>query len=121
MVPKVKQITLWDQASKIKLVISSKTGLERRCCHKYQVDPCVIYRKDSVILNYVDDCIIVSHKEETITSLIQSLTNSPGNYVLTEEVDISNYLGVDIKRNSYEKFKLSYSQLVDKVINHVGL
>ena len=40
---KVKQITLRNQSSKCKLVLSSKTGLERRVYHQYQDDPCVFY------------------------------------------------------------------------------
>ena len=47
-----------------------KTGLERRGYNQYQVDPCVFYRKYSVILTYVDNCVIVSHKQETTTLLI---------------------------------------------------
>ena len=75
MGPKVKWINLWNQETKCKLVWSSRTGLESRGCHQSQVDPCSIYRKYSVILAYVDDCVIVSHKEETITSLIESINN----------------------------------------------
>ena len=92
MGPKVKQINLWSKASKYILVWSSKTGLERRGYHKSQVDPCVLYRKYSVILTYVDDFGIVSYKQETITSLIESLKNGPENYVLTDKRDISNYI-----------------------------
>ena len=33
-------------------------------------DPCVFYRKYSVILTYVDDFVIVLHKQEKITSSI---------------------------------------------------
>ena len=32
-----------------------KTGLERRVYHQYQIDPCVFYRNNSIILTYVDD------------------------------------------------------------------
>ena len=35
------------------------TGLEIRGYHRYQDDPCVFYRKDSVILTYFDYCILV--------------------------------------------------------------
>ena len=52
-----------------------KTGLEKIFNHQYQVYPCVFHRKYSVILTYVDDCLIVSHKQETTTSLIESLNN----------------------------------------------
>ena len=47
-----------------------KTGLERRGYHQSQVDPCVFFRKVSVILTYFDGFVIVSHKQETIISLI---------------------------------------------------
>ena len=36
------------------------TGLEMIVYHQYQVDPCVFYRKDSVILTYVNYFVIVS-------------------------------------------------------------
>ena len=60
-----------------------KTGLESRCCHQYQVDPFVFYIKDSVTSKYVDDFVIVSTKQETITSLIESLNIDHENCVLT--------------------------------------
>ena len=41
--------------------------------------------------------------------------------MLTDEGYISNYLGVTIKKNSYGTFELSQSNLVEKIINHVGL
>ena len=74
--------------------------------------------KFSVILTCVDYCSIVSNKQETITSLIESINNSPENYVLIYKGDISNYPGVNMKKNSYDKLELSLSHLVDKIINH---
>ena len=47
-----------------------KTGLEMRNYHQSQVGSFVFFRKYSAILTYVYDCVIVSHKQETITSLI---------------------------------------------------
>ena len=41
--------------------------------------------------------------------------------MLKDEEDISNYLGVNIKKKSDETFKLLQSQLVGKFINQVGL
>ena len=69
-----------------------------RGCHQYQVDPCVFFRKYSVIITCSDDFFIVSHKQDTITSLIESLNNFPENYLFTDEGDVSNYLGVNIKK-----------------------
>ena len=62
------------------------------------------YRKKSVILTYVDDCLIVSHKQKKTTSLIKSLNNGNKNYALGDEGYVSNYLGVNIKNNSDGNF-----------------
>ena len=51
--------------------------------------------------------MIVSHKKDTITSLIESLKNGPENYMLTDEGDISNYIEVNIKKSTYGTFELS--------------
>ena len=59
----------------------------------------MFYRKDSVIFTGADGCVIVSHKQDTIISLIESLKNRPENYMLVDEEDISNCLGVNIKKN----------------------
>ena len=41
--------------------------------------------------------------------------------MLTDEGDISNFLGVVINKNSDRAFKFSQLHLVEKIINHVGL
>ena len=80
-----------------------------------------ILQKNSVTSNYVDDYFIVSHKQEKITLLIESLINGPKKYVFTDEVYISNYLAVNIKKKPDGIFESSQLHLVKKVINHVGL
>ena len=62
--------------------------------------------KYSVILTYVYACVIVWPKQDTIVLLVESLKNGPKNYVLIYEGDISNYLGVNIKKNSDGRFGL---------------
>ena len=36
-----------------------KYGLERMSFHQYQAYRCIFYKKESVILTYVDGCVIV--------------------------------------------------------------
>ena len=48
---------------------------------------------------------MVSHKQDTIVSLIESLKNVPENHVLTDNGDTSNYLGADIKKKYDGTFK----------------
>ena len=58
-----------------------------------------------ILLNYVGNGIIIPHKQEKITSLIESINNGPENYVLADEGDISNYIGFNTKENSDKKFE----------------
>ena len=44
-----------------------KPGLGRKGFHQSQIEPSVFYIKESVILTYVDDCVILPNKQETIT------------------------------------------------------
>ena len=51
--------------------------------------------------------------------MIESLKNIPENYILIDEGDISNYIGVNIKTHSDGAFNLLQSQIVEKIVNHV--
>ena len=91
-----------------------KYDLERRDYHPSIVEPLVFYRNDSVILICFDGLVIVSHKQETIKSLINSKNNGLEEYMLKEKGCISNYLWDKIKNNSNGTFKQSQWNLVEK-------
>ena len=94
---KIKQTTWLTQAIKYELFWYSKNGLEKRGYHQSQFTVCVL-KKDSVIITYVDDCVIVSHKKLTIKSFIESINIGPEDYVLTDEGDISIFIWVNIDK-----------------------
>ena len=54
-------------------------------------------------------------------SLIGSLNNGPEIYALTDEGNISYYLGFNIKKKSDGTFEVSLSHLVEKIFNRVRL
>ena len=68
-----------------------KTSLENRGYHQYQVDPSVFYIKDSVILTYVDNWVMVSNKQYALSSLIESLKNISENYVRCIKISLSQH------------------------------
>ena len=105
MVNNVEKVTLWKQTIKCKLVQFSKKVIERRVYHQPQVETFVFYRKYSAILAYFDDCLIVLYTQKITTRLIESLNNSPENYVLIHEGDTSILLGVNIKKHLDGKFE----------------
>ncbi len=54
-----------------------------------------------VILVYVDDCVVISLKEQAIIDFIQSLKDGPEKFDLTDKGDIKAYLGVDFVFHQY--------------------
>ena len=56
-----------------------------------------------------------------IISLIYSLNNGLEGYLMIDEGDISNFIGVNLKKNSDRTFELYQLYLIEKIINHFGL
>ena len=60
-----------------------------------EIDPCVFFKKDAIILTWVDDCIIFSKSLETIEQIVKSLKEE-FEVELEENIDkgdVSCYLG----------------------------
>ena len=80
-------------------------------------DPCVFLRHDMIVLTYVDDCILLSPKKETIDAFILSLKNGPENFVFTDEGSMEKYLGVDIQKlQDGSGFTLSQPHLIERIL-----
>ena len=71
-----------------------KLGLDSRDFEQLNVDHCGLLIKDEIILVYVDDCIIFFKDSEVIKYLVVSLQNVHEKFILTDEVEIENYLSV---------------------------
>ena len=99
-----------------------RKGLEDRgYSQQSNTDKCVFLGKKSIVLVYVDDCIIISKKGSGISNrLIHSLQDGNENFKLTDEGNLDKYLGVDIKRYKDGKMELSQPHLIDKFLELVG-
>ena len=91
-------------------------GLKNRGFTPSQVDPCVLYREDCIILVYVDDCIIFSRSKTINDSIVTSLQNGPENFQLTDEGDLNRYLGVDIVKKKDGSFELRQPFLIERCL-----
>ena len=69
----------------------------------------------------MDDVLIVSKRKRTIDAFIESLRNGLERYDLTDEGDISKYLGVDIIKNKDGTFELKQPFLIRRILDKVGL
>ena len=90
-----------------------KTGLEKRDFIQSKIDPCVWFRKEMVLVTYVDDCLIFCKEKEQADELIKSLQKD---YSLTDEGDVSTYLGVEISKNDDNSIKLSQPHLKRRIL-----
>jgi hypothetical protein len=98
-----------------------KAGLIDRDFVQSQVDKCVFYRQDCIILTYVDDCIIVGKDMQIVDSLIESLTVGHEKFLLTDEGSIDKYLGVLIKDIDDTTFEMTQPFLTERIISYLNL
>jgi hypothetical protein len=83
-----------------------------------RVDKCLFIRSDCVILIYVDDCLIFSPSNTTLTDITNHLKSV---FKITSEDDVGAYLGIDISRNEQGHLILRQPGLIDKAIALCGL
>ena len=80
-------------------------------------DPCGFVSKNTIILVYVDDCILISKGDTPIKSFIQSLGSGPENFDFTDEGTLEAYLGVNVtKVPDGTGFSMSQPFLIDRII-----
>ena len=98
--------------------IMLRQGLIQRGYNQSKVDPCLFYKKDSIIVTYVDDCIIFAKDQAKVQHIIKSLEDD---FKLTDEGDLSAYLGIDIARNNDSTQTLSQPYLIDRILTSLHL
>ena len=77
--------------------------------------PCVFISKEMIILEYVDNCILISKKAFFIQKFISSLKAGTEDFVFTEEGTMNSYLGVAIYSLPDKKgFTLFQPFLIDR-------
>ena len=95
-----------------------KQGLEDRGYkHQSNTDKCVFLGKSSIVLVYVDDCIIISKKGSGVAKrLIKSLLDGNEHFQLTDEGDLDRYLGVEITKLKDGRVELTQPHLIDRFL-----
>ena len=59
-------------------------------------DPCLYYKKNVVMLIYIDDCLVFSPNPKLIVKTISDLRNSSKNNEIDDEGDVSVFLGIEV-------------------------
>jgi hypothetical protein len=86
-----------------------------------EIDPCLYLKENTVLLTYVDDCIIISPSQDSIDRLISSMQSGPKIFKLTDKGGMNKFLGVKITRLNNNSFELSQPFLINQVLNFLGL
>ena len=71
-------------------------GLKDRGFAASQIDPCVFYKEDMIVLVYVYDAIAVAKDNKMIDDLTKSLKEGNEHFKLTSDGKLGEYLGVEI-------------------------
>ena len=74
-----------------------------------------------MIITYVFDCIISGRSMKDIDSFIYSMQHLSENFILTDEVDVNKFLGIEITHNEDSSFEMSRHFLIDRLLSLLGL
>eukprot|EP00978_Attheya_sp_CCMP212_P035308 scaffold152839_cov109-Attheya_sp.AAC.1 len=111
------------QASRVWAQYLTK-GLIARGFVQSKIDECVYYRGDMILLAYVDDCIILSPNDQDIDDVIKLMKEPCKDtraFDVTDEGQLSDYLGVKIERQDDGTILLTQPHLIDQIISDLGL
>ena len=94
-------------------------GLLQRGFIQSKTDQCLFLRKDSILVVYVDDCLLFAKDSKVIDKLIQDLSTT---FLLQDEGDVSALLGVQIKKDPVTR-TITFTQpsLLQQILQDVGI
>ena len=96
-------------------------GLITRDLIQSQVDKCVFYRKDCIVLTYVDDCIILGKDMAIVDVVISSLKEGHEEFQLVDQGSIDKYLGLLIRDIDANTFEMSQPLLICRILEFLSL
>lgn len=83
------------------------------------VDECVFYRGTTIFILYVDDGIVLDLDERKLVTFVKELQDVGLN--VEDQGHPSDYIGVNIKKDSQGRYNFTQSGLIDSIIEDVGL
>ena len=94
-----------------------KQGLEDTGFEQSKFDPCVFFKQGCVFIVYVDDAIMASFNKSMIDHMFNALKDK---YCMTDEGDLTDYLGVNIEHLPDNKMKLTQPHLIDEILEDLN-
>jgi hypothetical protein len=94
-------------------------GLIKMGFTQSKIDECVYFRGTTIFLCYVDDSILIDPRQEQIDRVIDEFKDLK--YDVTDEGQLSDYLGVKIERRTDGTIKLTQPHLIDQILEDLNL
>ena len=83
-----------------------------------KIDPCIFFKRGVILIIWVDDCLIFGKNKKVVDEVIIKLHDK---FSLTEEGDVSAYLGVKVNIDSdSDNITLTQPYLIQRIIEELG-
>ena len=84
-----------------------------------KIDECVFYRGKTIYMLYTDDSILAGPCQKEIDQVVKDLQKA--NLNVTDEGDVQDFLGVNIKKLDDGNIQLSQPHLVDQILKDLNM
>ena len=97
-----------------------KEGLKKQGFSQSKIDPCLSLKQDTIIVIYVDDCLIFGKEQMIISELINSLRKD---FKLTDEgPDVNAFLGIKVDKDTNARtLTMTQPALINRILKELSL
>ena len=96
-------------------------GLTKAFFKQRQVDPCLYYHPGPTFLDYIDDCLLLSTKDELINQGIKDLCAVEPHFNKEDQGTVNNFLGIQVKHKKNGEITLPQPQLIASILSDLHL
>ena len=96
-------------------------GLTKASFTQSQVDPCLYYRPGLIFLVYIDDCLLLSSKDELIDQGIHDLRAAEPRFNMEDQGSVNDFLGIQVKHKPNGEITLTQPQLIASILKDLHL
>ena len=81
-----------------------------------EYDPCLYYKKNVVMLVYIDDCLVFSPDPKLIDKTISDFRISSKNFDIDNLGDVGDFLGIDVTHLKHGSIKLTQPHPINAIL-----
>ena len=96
-------------------------GLTKVSFKQSQVNPCLYYCQGLIFLVYIDDCLLLSTKDELIDQGIKDLCSAEPRFNIRDQGTVNDFLGIQVKHKKNGEIMVTQPQLIASILNDLHL